>query len=144
VIVLAAILTAPLFLLAAKAHGRQVRLERERAGHHDVEFGGGRDRSRGEDVSQHVRKNPPFVEALWRRDRVAFWIAAPLAAVAMAIPLFARVGGAWALLAAPWGMIAAFLGLGVASALRAHEAKGWLWGACALALATAVVALVPS
>jgi hypothetical protein len=46
------------FLLAAKAHGRQLRLERELAGYHRVIFGGA---------------NPPFVEALWRADRVRYW-----------------------------------------------------------------------
>jgi hypothetical protein len=46
------------FLLAAKSHGRQVRLERERAGFHSVVFGG---------------HNPDFVEALWKRDRWRYW-----------------------------------------------------------------------
>lgn len=45
-------------LVAAKAHGRQIRLERERAGFMSVDF---------------RAKNPPFVEALWRRDRRRFW-----------------------------------------------------------------------
>jgi hypothetical protein len=46
------------FLVAAKAHGRQLRLERELEGYHRVIFGG---------------TNPPFVEALWRADRVRYW-----------------------------------------------------------------------
>lgn len=46
------------FLAAAKAHGRQLRLERELAGYWQVTFGA---------------SNPPFVEALWRRERFLFW-----------------------------------------------------------------------
>jgi hypothetical protein len=138
-VIVAALLTAPLFLLAAKAHGRQVRLERENAGYHDITFGGSRDRSRGEDVPQHVRTNPPFVEALWRRDRTSFWIVTPIAALACGALLFAfSARGAWLLLAAPWGMIAGFLALGAASALRSRDVKAWLWAAAALALVTAV------
>lgn len=45
-------------LLAAKAHGRQVRLEREAKGVFKVDFGG---------------TNPPEVEAIWRRDCRLFW-----------------------------------------------------------------------
>ncbi len=47
------------FLVAAKAHGRQLRLERELMGYWRVSFGG---------------LNPPWVDALWRRERFAFWI----------------------------------------------------------------------
>jgi hypothetical protein len=50
--------TVLLVLVAAKAHGRQIRLEREKAGYRSVDF---------------RAANPPFVEALWRRDRVRFW-----------------------------------------------------------------------
>src|SRR5262245_697114 len=46
------------FIVAAKAHGLQLRLEREAAGYFAVQFGG---------------SNPPFVEALWRRERLWFW-----------------------------------------------------------------------
>ena len=46
------------FLAAAKTHGRQIRLERELAGYWDVTFGA---------------QNPPFVEALWRRERLLYW-----------------------------------------------------------------------
>jgi len=46
------------FLAAAKAHGHQLRLERELAGYWKVTFGA---------------KNPDFVEALWRRERFLFW-----------------------------------------------------------------------
>lgn len=124
----AAVLTLPAFLLAAKAHGRQVRLERERAGHHEVTFGSG--------------ANHPFVEALWRRDRVAFWTIAPLCAIGFALLLFVGArAGAWAWLAIPWGMIAAFTALGAASAMRTRDARPWLWGAIGLSLATAVAAV---
>lgn len=54
------VLGVALVLAAAKAHGRQVRLERELAGYHEVDFTG---------------SNPPFVEALWARDRRRFWLA---------------------------------------------------------------------
>jgi hypothetical protein len=64
----ALLLSLALLLAAAKAHGRQVRLERELEGHREVVFGG---------------DNPPFVEALWRRDRRRFWTVVPLAALAM-------------------------------------------------------------
>jgi hypothetical protein len=47
-----------LFLASAKAHGRQLRLEREKAGYWEVAFGG---------------KNPAWVEGLWRQERVLFW-----------------------------------------------------------------------
>ena len=46
------------FVLAAKVHGRHVRLERELAGHFSVRFGA---------------PNDPFVEALWAQDRTQLW-----------------------------------------------------------------------
>src|SRR4051812_45278726 len=52
------VLSVALFVVAAKAHGRELRLEREAAGFHHVVFGG---------------ENPAFVQALWRRERVYFW-----------------------------------------------------------------------
>lgn len=67
---LATLLASVLLLFAAaKAHGRQVRLERERKGHHHVEFGG---------------VNHPEVMALWRRDRVGFWSVVPAAFLLLA------------------------------------------------------------
>lgn len=51
------------FVVAAKVHGRQLRLERELEGYWEVQFGTG--------------KNPPWVETLWRRDRIRFWVLAP-------------------------------------------------------------------
>ncbi len=70
IILLLSVLT---FLAAAKTHGRQVRLERELAGHMEVHFGG---------------VNDPFVEALWRRDRSVYWFVAGLSAlIALAVRL---------------------------------------------------------
>jgi len=51
-------LSLALFFLAAKTHGRQIRLERELEGYPEVTFGG---------------DNPPWVVALWRRDRIFYW-----------------------------------------------------------------------
>jgi hypothetical protein len=65
-------LVLALFLVAAKTHGRQLRLERELAGYWTVIFGG---------------HNPPFVEALWRRERLLFW---SLAAVFVLLTLGVR------------------------------------------------------
>jgi hypothetical protein len=63
------------FLSAAKTHGRHVRLERELAGHWHVTFG----------VPNH-----PWVEALWRRDRLVYWsTAAALALAGVALALLA-------------------------------------------------------
>ena len=61
-----------IFLAAAKLHGRQLRVEREHAGVMSVDF---RRRS----------TNPPFVLALWRKDRWTLWPVA--AAVAIVLPL---------------------------------------------------------
>jgi hypothetical protein len=61
------------FLLAAKAHGRQLRLEREKEGILSVTFGG---------------KNPPFVEALWARERWLFWGCTVLLALGAAVLLW--------------------------------------------------------
>jgi hypothetical protein len=58
------------FLVTAKLHGRQLRLEREQAGVHEVSFGRG-------------AQNAPFVVALWRRERYIFWPAAVATAVAL-------------------------------------------------------------
>jgi hypothetical protein len=55
------------FLVAAKAHGRQLQLERELAGYWHVTFGA---------------QNPPFVEALWRRERLLYWSLAAVLALA--------------------------------------------------------------
>ena len=49
-----------LILVAAKTHGRQIRLERELAGVWKVDF---------------RADNGPVVAAIWRRDRYTFWMA---------------------------------------------------------------------
>lgn len=57
------------YLIAAKAHGRQLRLEREMAGIWEVSF---------------RTRNPPFVEALWQRERLHYWSTAAVVFVALA------------------------------------------------------------
>src|SRR6476619_4804412 len=86
-----------LFLTAAKAHGRELRLERVAAGVDHVVFGG---------------QNPALVESLWKAERVRFWIAAPLLAAALIAMLKARgVGtGVATLSALTWGSSLAFTG----------------------------------
>jgi hypothetical protein len=127
----AALLTLPLLLVAAKAHGLHLRLEREAAGYRHVEFGG---------------ENPPFVEDLWRHDRIRYWaLVLPLAVLlgAVAFPL----GLSWwgVALALPWAMTAGFVATGLASAARQRRvtAQGAAWlgvtGALAAAVATATV-----
>lgn len=109
--VIVLVLSVVTFLVAAKSHGRQVRLERERAGHTRVVFGG---------------ENPPFVEALWKRDRIRYWSAAALAfAVTLAMGVAASslglprplgggaLGAAWTMLFLP--LMTGFLVCGTAS-----------------------------
>lgn len=94
-----------LFIIAAKTHGRELRLEREAAGISHVIFGG---------------QNPPFVEALWQAERVRFAIAAPLCAILVGAGLW-LLGASLsriALGALAFGPTAAFLMLGVASFIR--------------------------
>lgn len=118
-------------LAAAKAHGRQVRLEREAAGYHSVEFGG---------------TNPEFVERLWRRDRIRFWTFVPLAALLMGgAQLLARAPWSRVLLASLlWAPIAGFFfaGLWTYAARRGEGGPRWWIGAAALASASAIAALV--
>jgi hypothetical protein len=107
------------FLLAAKAHGRQLRLERELEGYHRVVFGG---------------TNPPFVEALWRADRVRYWsTVAGVAVLVLGVYALARLQGwrwpfllggggsvAWLVV---WGsLVAAFLSSGLWSLTRFLQA----------------------
>jgi hypothetical protein len=118
--------TFALILSAAKTHGRQIRLERERAGYLTVVFGG---------------DNPPWVETLWRRDRILFW-GAFAAAVSLALAYAfsaARFGlplpippkggasgmppwGSLLLFAGAWPFAFAFLAAGFASLLRLASA----------------------
>jgi hypothetical protein len=112
-----------LLLLAAKVHGRQIRLERELEGYFDIDF---------------MRENDPWVEALWRTDRRQFRIAFPVAAVVLA-SLVAAMGSSWVAarfgsdpLGSPllgaiglavllWAPVAAFVANGFASAWRFHR-----------------------
>lgn len=97
-----------LLLASAKAHGRQLRLERELEGHRDVVFGG---------------RNHPWVEALWRRDRVRYWTLVPVAGLAQAAMLYAagaRAADYASLLLAPF--VLGFVALGLASLLRLRAA----------------------
>lgn len=81
------------FGVAAKAHGRQLRLERELAGHPHVVFGG---------------TNPPFVEALWREDRIRYWsTVAGLALLTVGLFAVARSRGwSWPFLEGGGGSVA--------------------------------------
>lgn len=146
-----------LLLAAAKAHGRQVRLERELEGHHEVVFGG---------------DNPPYVVALWRRDRIRVWGAALLAALLLVALLvlgdagrlpYPRVFaedptfGASLLLVPLWSLTAGFVvsgawslhslarrmeEKGAAPAWRAQARRGsLLWWGIVAALAAAVAFL---
>ena len=134
-------LSVGLLLAAAKAHGRQVRLERELEGHHEVVFGG---------------DNPAFVVGLWRRDRVRYWTVAPLAALLFgALAWWLRPGWGWALVAVLlWAPVAGFATAGLLSlaALQGRMREksppaGWrrdaargslLWWGLAAALAAGV------
>jgi hypothetical protein len=143
------VLSVVTFLVAAKAHGRQVRLERERAGHTQIVFGG---------------QNPPFVEALWQRDRFRYWTTAAIVFAVAAVLVLAGssfglprplgggvLGTAWTLLFPP--LVAGFLVCGAASltgfvATRATEPRfttealpgsaAW-WSLVLVSLSTTVV-----
>lgn len=128
------------FLAAAKAHGRQIRLERELAGYWDVSFG---------------QAAAPWVEALWRRERMLLWsIAIAAAALGLMYVLLARrrrwpvlpraSAPAWSwwgalLVLIVWPAVLAFVACGLASqarfvsAMAGANARGdWLtpalWG----------------
>ncbi len=100
------------FLAAAKAHGRQLRLERVLAGYLQVTFGG---------------RNAEWVEAFWRQERRYFWSAAlllGLASLALRV-LAARMS--WALPFAGNGarpLIGALLLHGLLPALAAFTLTG--------------------
>jgi hypothetical protein len=107
-----------LFLVAAKNHGRHIRLERQLAGHWEISF---------------ARDNHPWVEALWQRDRVVYWsIALGLAVLGLVYAVLARrsqwpmpprgaPGWSWwsaLLLVIVWPLVAAFTTCAVASLTR--------------------------
>src|SRR6266545_701441 len=112
-----------LLLLSAKAHGRQIRLERELEGYMEVDF---------------MKENPPWVEALWRKDRRHFQIAFPLATVVFtglvvatgssgvagrfgSDPFGSPLLGAIALAVLLWAPVTGFASNGLASAWRLHR-----------------------
>jgi hypothetical protein len=124
------VIGAGAFLAAAKAHGRQLRIERELAGYFQVRFGG---------------QNPEWVEAFWRRERAYFWgsaVALALTSLAFrwlaarqqwSLPLShdggsASVSGAL-VLHALLPAVGAFVLTGLASALRTglplRDSAGW-------------------
>lgn len=124
-------------LAAAKAHGRQVRIEREQQGIFHVDFGG---------------QNPASVERIWREDRRVFWPA--FALLALLLAGVALLGGdpLRAAVALPAAFAAAFMAAGAASWIRmARRRQGplpwrrraWLGsvGWWSLALASAALAL---
>jgi hypothetical protein len=95
-------------LAGAKAHGRQVRLEREREGVWTVDF---------------RRPNPPAVEAIWRRDRRLFWptfvvLGATGATTAILRATQPTEGAAWVAYSLAMSFAAAFTVAGLASAAR--------------------------
>jgi len=101
--------TLLLIILSAKAHGRQIRLERERHGVWSVNF---------------RTENDAWVEALWRKDRQWFWslyggfLAAKVGAVMYWIgPSGAALVG-WVVVAAGWALCGSFIVMGLASSLR--------------------------
>jgi hypothetical protein len=101
-----------LVLAAAKAHGRQLRLEREQAGHPEANFRG---------------PNDPWVETLWRNDRIGFWtLCLALGAAglfwSLAGPLWERFP-----ISLAWAFAGAFFVMGVQSLWRLadKDERGW-------------------
>jgi hypothetical protein len=120
-------LSVALFLVAAKTHGRQLRLEREKAGYMSVVFGG---------------KNPEFVEALWRAERWRFW---PLAAALalLGLLLFHKSALLAALAIASWAPSLSFFITGILSARRAQLLGANLsWFALTLVAAALLLGLL--
>jgi hypothetical protein len=105
-IALIIIVSIALFIGAAAWHGRQLRLERERAGYMHVTFG--------------ASDNPQFVEELWRAERVRFWGLTLVLAVAAIATAFAlkRHYPLFAIGALLWAPTISFLVFGLVSKLR--------------------------
>src|SRR5688572_27887187 len=94
------------FVLSAKAHGRELRLERVVAGIEQVTFGG---------------SNPAFVDALWGAERMRFWVATPILSVVLIVALAIAGASRWTIGFASllWAPSVVFLVLGLASIVRA-------------------------
>ncbi len=109
-----------LLLLAAKVHGRQIRLERELEGYMEIGF---------------MKENPPWVESLWRKDRRQYWATFSAAAAVLAAsvlltgspglsakfgtdPMGNPAAGAVAVAITLWAPSAAFIGNGMTSVGR--------------------------
>ena len=108
-----------LILVAAKAHGRQLRIERVQAGHAEADFRGG---------------NDPWVETLWRNDRIGLWtlfVALAAAAMLWAIASTGSLGAPlfWGrlLVGVSWALAGAFFVMGVQSLWRLadKDEAGW-------------------
>ena len=95
-----------IFLITAKIHGRELRLEREAKGYMQVVFGGS--------------GNPPEVEQLWAAERTRFWsITAGLGVVALALGLALGAGKLITIAAiVSWAPSLAFLIGAALSAMR--------------------------
>jgi hypothetical protein len=126
--------TIALFLTAAKAHGRELRIERQALGAEHVVFGG---------------SNPPVVTALWRAERVRFWTVTPIVAIVFCAGLW-RAGattGTVVQAAVGWAPSLAFTLLGLASiwrvgrVSRAHATGTIAWWTAVFAAAAAVVVI---
>ena len=109
---LATLATVALVLAAAKAHGRQIRLEREQQGFFEVDF---------------RKANPPPVEAIWRTDRRIFWPVFAVLALLAGYWAFNAIVAAdlgFAALLLAWGFAAAFTVAGLASWWRSARREG--------------------
>src|SRR5262249_38071286 len=117
-------------VLAAKAHGRELRLEREAFGIRSVVFCG---------------VNPPQVESLWSAERLRFWVLAPLVILAVAAAarwVFEESLGMTMWHAFSVGPVITFLVLGVASIIRAGAtSRGQLIASVGWWLASAVAGM---
>ncbi len=102
-----AVLTVLLILAAAKAHGRQVRLARERLGITSVDF---------------RADNGPVVEAIWRHDRLRFWVSFAAVAALGAVGSLVEPVSDWP----PVGSIVAWLAWAFAAGFVAAGLTSWL------------------
>lgn len=110
-----AVALVALVLLSAKAHGRQVRIERERLGVTTVDF---------------RKDNGPVVETIWRHDRIRFWASAvTMAALLVVGVMLGKALSAWPL----YGAIAIALTLAFATGFIAAGLTAWMGQARPLA-----------